>query len=72
MNIQVKKDFNFKNTKFDFFADKSDILIKNIFGKLEDLEIKEGDLKISVSPVLTLKSNFLTNIKIKNKLTKLT
>ena len=71
LSIQLKKDFDFKNTKFDFFADKSDILIKNIFGKLEDLEIKEGDLRISVSPVLTLKSNFLTNIRIKNKLKKL-
>ena len=58
------------NTNFDFFADKSDVLIKNIFGELSFLKIKDGDLKIKLSPEIEINSNFISDIKF-NKQTKI-
>ena len=55
------------NTNFDFFADKSDVLIKNIFGELSFLKIKDGDLKIKLSPEIEINSNFISDIKLINK-----
>ena len=54
------KDLTFERVKFDFFADNSDILLKNINGKFEKIDIKEGDLKIQLSPKISLQSNFLS------------
>ena len=31
-----------------FFADKNDILIKSIYGNLEDLVILDGDVKLNL------------------------
>ena len=31
LKAELSKNINFTNTKFSFFADKNDILIKNIF-----------------------------------------
>ena len=33
--VKILNGFNITKTKFDFFADKTDILIKNIFGNLD-------------------------------------
>ena len=30
-----------KRVRLDFFADKNDILIKNVFGELEDIKISK-------------------------------
>ena len=35
-------ELNLSKTNFNFFADEKDILIKNIFGNLENTEIKNG------------------------------
>ena len=56
-----------QKTNFSFFADKTDILIKNIFGELEAVKIKNGDIKIRLLPEISLQSNFLTNLKYKDK-----
>ena len=66
-NLEAKIDerFNFGDASFDFFADKSDILIKKVYGKTALFKIEKGDLKISLSPEIILESNFLTNIKYK-------
>ena len=58
---------NFKNiglekTNFTFFADKTDILIKNFFTEIGPLKIKEGDIKINLSPTINVESNFKSNL----------
>ena len=64
-NFEVKliDNVNIENTEFSFFADKTDILIKNIFGKTNLFKFTEGDLRISLSPEVTIDSNFKTNFK---------
>ena len=63
---QLDKKNNFKNVSFDFFADKSDILIKKIYGSAAFFKIKEGDLKLSISKKeISLETNFPTIIKYK-------
>ena len=54
---------NITKTNFDFFADKTDILIKNISGNLEFIKINDGDLKVNLSPEISLVSNFNSIIK---------
>ena len=51
-----------EKTSFSFFADRSDILLKNITGKTNFVEIFEGDLKIDLSSGITLNSNFKSKI----------
>ena len=58
---------NFKNiglekTNFTFFADKTDILIKNFFTEIGPLKIKEGDIKINLSQSIDVESNFKSNL----------
>ena len=59
-----------QNSNFSFFSDKSDILIKNIFGEIDNVKIKEGDLKLNLGPEISLNSNFLTKINFQNKIEK--
>ncbi len=47
-----------EKTNFSFFADKSDILIKNFTGITPLFEIQEGDLKMRLSPEINLETNF--------------
>ncbi len=56
-------DVNINNTEFSFFADNTDILIKNIFGQTNLFKFTDGDLRISLSPEVTINSNFKTNFK---------
>ena len=35
-------------TNLDFFADKNDILIKNIYGNVADIKVSDGDIKINL------------------------
>ena len=63
---EIIKNLNFDKANFNFFADKTDILIKNIFGELDNIKITDGDLKIMLSPEISLESNFKTNFKYNN------
>ena len=65
---EILNGFNITKTNFDFFADKTDILIKNISGNLEFIKINDGDLKVNLSPEISLVSNFNSIIKYQNKL----
>ena len=46
------KNFGLEKTNFTFFADKTDILIKNFLTEIGPLKIKDGDIKISLSPTI--------------------
>ena len=56
------KNFGLEKTNFTFFADKTDILIKNFFTEIGPLKIKDGDIKISLSPTIDVESNFKSNL----------
>ncbi len=67
MNGAINSDLNLKNTNFNFFADSSDILIKDINSSLEGILIKNGNLQIKKDKKINLKSDFTTEIQINNK-----
>ena len=71
LKSEISNNLFFEKAKFEFFADNSDILIKNIFGELDGISIKDGDLKIILSPEISIKSNFVSSIKFKNILKKI-
>ena len=67
-NLNIYKDLNFENGAFNFFfffADKSDILITNIFGNFEGVAISNGDLKLDLHSGISINSNFYTELKMK-------
>ena len=37
--MDITKNIQFKKANFDFFADKSDVLIKNIYGETKLLKL---------------------------------
>ena len=67
-------NLSLEKTNFKFFADKTDVLLKDISCKTSFLKINNGDLRISLEPEIEITSNFITKIKFdskKNKLIKL-
>ena len=62
LDFEVINRLNSKNTSFTFFADKSDILIKNFISKIGPIQILEGDFKIKLSPEISIETNFISNI----------
>ena len=60
---EVIKNLNLENVNFSFFADKTDLLIKDFSGVSSFFQIKEGDLKVKLSPKISLEANFYSNIK---------
>ncbi len=73
--VELFNGLNFSKASFSFFGDKSDILIKNIFGDLEDVKISEGDVKLNLDKGIKLSSNFNSKLNfnelILNKYSKL-
>ena len=63
LEIRNFKNLSLKETSFTFFADKTDILLKNVKSKSNFFEIIEGDVKIDISAGIFLKTNFNTKIK---------
>ncbi len=62
---KIFKDINLENTNFTFLADKSDILIKNLFSNSEEFIIEDGDLKINLTPDILIESNFRSKLKLR-------
>ena len=67
MNGFINNELSLKNTSFDFFADPSDILIKNVKSKMDGLLIKNGNLQIKKNQGISLQSDFTTEIRINKK-----
>ena len=63
LKVKFLDDLNFTNANLNFFADKKDILIKNIFGELEEIIISDGDIKLNLDNGIKLSSNFNSKIK---------
>ena len=64
LKANLFKDLMLSNTNLSFFADKEDILIKNIFGKIDNIEINNGDMKLNLVNGIKLNSNFISNINL--------
>jgi hypothetical protein len=63
LKTEIYNDIKIEKTNFDFFADKTDILLKNIFSEGGPFKIQDGDLKLNISKEISLISNFKTNLK---------
>ena len=66
LEAQIIDNFKLEKTNFDFFADKTDILIKDLNSNYGQIFFKEGDLKLNLSEGIILESNFKTNFKYGN------
>ena len=64
LKANLFKDLMLSNTNLSFFADKEDILIKNIFGKIDNIKINNGDIKLNLVNGIKLNSNFISNINL--------
>ena len=49
LEIETFKNFNLKESSFTFFADNTDILLKNFKSKSNFFEINDGDITINLS-----------------------
>ena len=67
LNVELINNLNLKNTSLSFFADKNDILIKKIFGNIEDISIFDGDVKLNLENGIKLKSNFNSKLNLNEK-----
>ena len=63
----INNNISLKNTSFNFFGDSSDILIKNIKSETDGLLINNGNLEIKRDNEISVKSDFITEIKINKK-----
>ena len=68
LKIKIAKDINLEKTNFSFFADKSDVLIKNILSETGFFKVSSGDLKLKLTSETSLESNFKINLKYNDKL----
>ena len=65
LTLNTINKINLENLNFNFFADKSDVLLKEITGNILGTEIKEGDLRVNLSNIISVESNFLSKINFK-------
>ena len=63
LKANIFDSLNFSKINLSFFADKEDILIKNIFGNIESTKISDGDIKLKFDKGVKLSSNFITDFK---------
>ena len=75
LKVELLNSINLKETNLSFFADKNDILIKNIFGFLEEIKISDGYIKLNLENGIKINSNFNSKIdfseQVNEKYTKL-
>ncbi len=70
MSGKINEKFMINDAYFNFFADKSDTLIKNINFDLKGIKIKDGNIQVERDQKINIKSNFFSEItinKINNK-----
>ena len=65
--INILNDFNLTDINLSFFADKNDILIKNISGYAEDIKLSDGDIKLNLENGINLVTNFNSKIRLNEK-----
>ena len=70
LNIELLSNINLKETELSFFADRSDILFKNISGVIENIRISDGDIKLNLENGIDINSNFNSKININEEVAK--
>lgn len=65
VTLNTINKINLENLNFNFFADKSDVLLKEITGNILGTEIEDGDLRVNLSNIISVESNFLAKINFK-------
>tara|TARA_E500000178_G_scaffold31081_1_gene28158 strand:- start:788 stop:2956 length:2169 start_codon:yes stop_codon:yes gene_type:complete len=70
LKVELLNNINLKKTDLSFFADKNDILVKNISGILEDIKISDGDIKLNLENGININSNFNSKIDLNEEITK--
>ncbi len=66
LKAEIKENFVLQNTDFNYLADKTDILIKNISSEVFPFKLYEGDIKINLSKELKVKTNFKSKLNFKS------
>ena len=64
LQVEFSNEINLNRTNLSFFADKNDILIKNIFGNFNEIKISDGDIKLNFDSGIKLSSNFNSKINL--------
>ena len=67
LKLNLIDNLYLSETNISFFADKNDILLKNIIGDLEGIKIYDGDIKFNFDDGLKLKSNFLSKFDLQEE-----
>ena len=67
LKAEIMENFVLQNTDFNYLADKTDIIIKNISSEVYPFKIYEGDIKINLSKELKVQTNFKSKINFKSK-----
>jgi len=68
MDAIINNDFSLTDVSFNFFADSSDILIKNVTSKTDGILMENGNLQIiKTNKEIRIKSDFATEVKIDKK-----
>ncbi len=67
LKAKILRDFDLEKANFKFFADKTDILLKNFNGNIGPFNIFDGDLKVDFFKGVNLKSNFTSSLKYNKK-----
>jgi len=67
MNGVINNELSLENTSFNFFADSTDVLIKNLRTRMDGLLLKSGNLQITKDKEIILKSDFNTEIDLNKK-----
>ena len=65
---KIIENFSLNESSFTFFADDTDVLIKNFFGLAGPIKIFDGDIKVKLKPEISLNSNFNADFKYNKKL----
>ncbi len=68
LKVELLSNLILQVTDLSFFADKNDILFKNIFGFLDDIKISKGDIKLNLENGININSNFNSNINFNEKI----
>ena len=68
LEAELFSNIHFRKINLGFFADQNDILIKNIFGYLDDIEISDGDIKLNLENGAKISSNFNSKIDLDEKI----
>ena len=70
LKTDLFSELELSQTNFNFFADKEDILIKNIFGNINNIKISNGDIKLNLENGIKVSSNFDSKINLDDKILK--